>query len=61
MRLSYKRRHGLEHTHQPRNRDRGKLRLLADIEAMKLDQIAERILAPVLKYWETIVAERIMQ
>jgi hypothetical protein len=52
MRLLYKWRHGLEHTHQPHHRDRGKLRLLADIEAMKLDDITNRIIAPIVAYWE---------
>lgn len=34
MRLIYKWRHGLPHTHQPRHRDRGKLQFLAHMGIM---------------------------
>jgi hypothetical protein len=58
LRMIYKWRHGLEHSHQPAHRDRRKLVI---IRWVQLDLYAEHVLAPVWRKLGDEIAARLMR
>lgn len=60
LRLIYKWRHGLAHTHQPTRRDRGKLQRLALYGTMRLDPLAEEVVRPLMESFAASVVRDLM-